>query len=851
MMMIRKTFFSGLLATVGFASAVSAVSAPSLVITEVMPSNKGFVEDEDGDAPDWVEVFNAGDSSIALKDYCLTDDPKQLEKWNFPDRDLASGEFLVVFASGKDRSETGRPHTNFKLGAKGEYLGLVKLAQLVQEFAPSLPKLGSNQSFGVVFQEGRANLKESGALLEPTPGAPNSDQFALPQVEDTKFSVDRGFYDEPFEVVIRSETSGVQIRYTTDGSVPSEEHGQVYQGPLTVSSTTTLRAIAHAEGFVPSDVDTHTYIFARAVVKQPRRPEGWPRTRPGGGGRGFFGFGGGGNVPMDYAMADPSEIDATEDEVVAALKAIPSLSIVTDQAHLLDRGTGIYANPSRRGRDWERPISIELIDPTNEEPGFHWNAGLRIRGGHSRSPYCAKHAFRVYFRKNYGDGKLTYPLFGDEGVDELADVDLRTAQNYSYHYSDDGSQNTMVREVFSRDTQRAFGQPYARSRYYHLYLNGLYWGLYQTQEHTEASYGAHYFGGDEEDYDTMKSSRTGDMATDGDDDAWRHLYETANAIAEEEDPSERLKLYHDLQGLSAAGEVDPEKTVYLDAQNLIDYMLIIFFTGNFDAPISRFMGDRSANNWFALFRRGGRQGFQFFCHDSEHSLASDRGDQINRIGPFTAGQNYRSSNPQWIHQQLMAAVDYRKAFQARAEWALLGEHGPLTYEACLKRVNRRAETVGKAIVAECARWGDYKDQPSYTKSDWEEAINRLREVIPVRVSLVPEQLRQAQRFTLRGLEPAPLFNPVPIPVMHWSGGKKERGFFRLSEGDTVLYTTDGTDPKTTKSRHKATPSQTRSTSLLPAGQMIRAYVPKDNALADQWTELDFDDTEWRNRWRGL
>ncbi|MGY8691284.1 MAG: hypothetical protein ACKVHP_26525, partial [Verrucomicrobiales bacterium] len=92
MMTIRKTLCSSLLATLGLASVVSAVSAHSLVITEVMSSNKGIVQDEDGDASDWVEVFNAGKEPIALKDYCLTDDPKQLEKWNFPDRNLASSE---------------------------------------------------------------------------------------------------------------------------------------------------------------------------------------------------------------------------------------------------------------------------------------------------------------------------------------------------------------------------------------------------------------------------------------------------------------------------------------------------------------------------------------------------------------------------------------------------------------------------------------------------------------------------------------------------------------------------------------------------------------------------------------
>ena len=105
--------------------------------------------------------------------------------------------------------------------------------------------------------------------------------------------------------------------------------------------------------------------------------------------------------------------------------------------------------------------------------------GLRIRGGYSRSNGNPKHAFRLFFRNEYGAGKLEFPLFGDEGVDTFDGFDLRTTQNYSWSFDGSG-QNTFLRDVFSRDVQRELGQPYTRSRYYHLYINGQYWGLYQT-----------------------------------------------------------------------------------------------------------------------------------------------------------------------------------------------------------------------------------------------------------------------------------------------------------------------------------------------------------------------------------
>src|ERR1044072_602144 len=84
-------------------------------------------------------------------------------------------------------------------------------------------------------------------------------------------------------------------------------------------------------------------------------------------------------------------------------------------------------------RSWERPMSLELLDPTNAVPGrFQENGGLRIRGGFSRNTSFFKHSFRVYFRRDLGAGKLNYPLFENEGAEEFETFDLRTSQNYSW-----------------------------------------------------------------------------------------------------------------------------------------------------------------------------------------------------------------------------------------------------------------------------------------------------------------------------------------------------------------------------------------------------------------------------------
>src|SRR5207248_3784018 len=93
------------------------------------------------------------------------------------------------------------------------------------------------------------------------------------------------------------------------------------------------------------------------------------------------------------------------------LLAIPTINIGVDVNDMFGATTGIYTHAGNDTRAWERPASIELINPDGT-PGFQVNAGIRIRGGFSRSSSNPKHAFRLFFRSQYGDSNLDYPLSG-------------------------------------------------------------------------------------------------------------------------------------------------------------------------------------------------------------------------------------------------------------------------------------------------------------------------------------------------------------------------------------------------------------------------------------------------------
>ncbi|MBT45553.1 MAG: hypothetical protein CL922_09095, partial [Deltaproteobacteria bacterium] len=109
-----------------------------------MAVNGSTLADEDGDFSDWIEIGNSGTEPIDLGGWHLTDDETNPTKWTFPgSTPLAGGQSLVVFASGKNRRQWGRPlHTNFALNRSGEFLALVAPdgATLASRFSPYPPR---------------------------------------------------------------------------------------------------------------------------------------------------------------------------------------------------------------------------------------------------------------------------------------------------------------------------------------------------------------------------------------------------------------------------------------------------------------------------------------------------------------------------------------------------------------------------------------------------------------------------------------------------------------------------------------------------------------------------------------
>ncbi len=146
--------------------AFTTAKVNAVVISEFMASNLNTLVDVDGDASDWIELVNDTEVAVELGGWSLSDDAADPAQWIVPDITLGPGEFLVVFASGKDRRDNAQElHTSFRLARGGDFLGLFSPAgDLVSSFAPEYPAQRVDASFGLTMETSTAALVESSSM---------------------------------------------------------------------------------------------------------------------------------------------------------------------------------------------------------------------------------------------------------------------------------------------------------------------------------------------------------------------------------------------------------------------------------------------------------------------------------------------------------------------------------------------------------------------------------------------------------------------------------------------------------------------------------------------------------------
>ncbi|MCC5847821.1 MAG: chitobiase/beta-hexosaminidase C-terminal domain-containing protein [Verrucomicrobia bacterium] len=672
-------------------------------------------------------------------------------------RALETGERLGIedylnIKYGRSSPDSATPplHTNFSISSEGEPLVLTRPDGGIADQIPPqwIPR---DRSYGR-FPDGGEDFAW---FMDPSPGAENTAPAYSAPLPPPTFSHARGFYGQSFHLSLSHADEEAELYFTTDGSEPTESGGTLYTEPIPINATSTIRAAALKPGALPvPEIMTHSYFFLDDVLAQrddpaslgmPENWGSWSATH--------YGF-------TEEVVHDPAYAPLMYD----VMTAVPTLSLVIDMEDMFDDDTGIYANRTRKGVAWERPVSVELIYPDNTRGrNFHINAGLRAQGGASRQvARTPKGSLRLLFKGIYGSTRMNEPFFKNAGsaLEEFNTITLRSEYNNEWlHPNGIGGGNQRargqyVRDPFIRFSQVAMSGSGSRSKHVHLYINGVYWGLYNPSMRIDAAFAASHFGGEREDWD----ARTQNGLRDGNANAW-------NAMQQ----------FIDNADFSNAQDYETFVQEHIDLPQYIDYMIVNLWSGMHDWP---------HNNWNAVRRREPGAGWKFFCWDSERSM---EGLHDNRVDVY-----HHAARP---YDAMRANPEFRLKFADHVHRHMFNG-GELTPERAIARYAALAKTVELAVIAESARWGNYRrdkhqvDGPHelYTRDDqWLLEYHRLvNNYLPQRTGVVLQQFRNA------GLYPQ-----VDAPSFHQHGGALALGEdleITAPEGE-IRYTLDESDPR--------------------------------------------------------
>lgn len=749
------------------AGPVAAADYPvGPLISEFLASNSNTLADENGIFQDWIEIHNPTATTVNLDGWYLTDSALAPTKWKFPAITIPAGGYRVVFASDLNRRNPANPlHTNFKLTADGEYLALVQAdgVTVAWEFAPAFPPQLQNISYGVTRQEAAPSPQ---AYLQyytiPTPGAANNTSN-LGLVPEVQFSAERGYFDTPFTLTLSNSLPGAQIRYTLNGSAPTATSGTVYTAPIPIATSTVVRAAAFLTGYSSRRPETRTYLRLDNVLQQPFNVSGWPNPS--------ISVANGGNKTHDYEM-DPEITGDTARaaELRAGMLAIPTLSIavhVPDMWNPSTGGGGFY-----RGTDVQKPASVELIDPAN--PARNVQADCAIQGhSHDRM----KRSLRLSFSSSFGESKfdstlLTQtPVNPGSGNGRVDDIVLRAGNNRSFARSWFPTQSTYTEDEWYRSTQVAMGGPGSPGSFVHLYINGLYWGLYNPTQRPDGDFAAGLMGGDKDDWFSVNH----DGIRGGDSTRWTYLTGTLSA-----------------KNMAVPANYN-ELREYLDVGAFIDYLLCSWYIGLADWP---------GNNWWGGHSNNPVGPFRFFSWDGETSWG--RGGQSNPTAwvhpSFESSSSAGTTSP--------PALKFWHAARANPDFLMLvadrlHKHisigGALSTQEAATRWDALNLHVRSAMLAESARWGDVMQlQPSRRDVEWQNEVDRTRNLM-THGNVGGTGSTDNSRILRNALRAEGFYPSIDPPAFQQEGGNVAPGYLLAisnpNPGGSIHFTLDGSDPR--------------------------------------------------------
>jgi hypothetical protein len=613
--------------------------------------------DSNGNALEWIELFNNGTQEVNLAGFILRDNGNS---WSFPPAAISAHGFITVYTTGLNHINNQPYHTNFSLKNEGETVSLLDPQnQLMDQI--EYPQQRKDISYG----RQPDGVGEWGYFGSPTQNGSNITQFYNGIAEAPSFSIRAGVFPKPVNLEIAARQDGAEILYTTDGSDPGE-NSAVYQSPINIRSTQPIRAQIRIPGFIPSDIITNTYIISE---------------------------------PLD----------------------IPVMMIAMNRDDLFDRRTGIYSNATQSGTQWERPTSFEYFE-TSGMRLFGVDAGIRIHGGASRNR-AEKKSFKIYFRDEYGPGKLDAHVIPTTMVDEFDSFVLRAGYNDSWVHWDEQERlvATYVSDQLSRNIHEDMGgKIVSHGDYAELYLNTEYWGIYNICERIDSDFLETYTGVKE--WDIIND----DEVVEGNRDEWSQLQRYINTTNFRSDDA-----------------FDGMKNV-VDLEQITSYYILNIYVQNHDWP---------HHNWYAVREKSPQGRWKFVAWDTEDSFGSGASRGSFNLNTFSVARQGSLLGDLFNH--LIQNERYKDYFLQQLEMFL---DTTLSKDHLLLRLDEEMAKIRPVISKEALRWNTNRNLEI-----WEEAGETARTFIRNRNEYVRQFVYQGLGRTQPTVEPTPTPTPTPTP----------------------------------------------------------------------------------------
>ena len=350
----------------------AGIAHADIIINEVMASNGYY---ENGNAWDWVELYNDGKSTADLSGWGFTDSKKDLYKFTFPKgTKLKAGAYLTIWCTGEENKSPGKDkvfYADFKISASGEKL------RLTDKDGAEIQKLEMPEQYGCVSYGKPSGGGDFGFFENPTRGKKNDAKAFARRVAEPEIVTAAGFYEGSVTVEARGE-EGAELRYTTDGETPTKKSKLFPADGLTLKKTTPLRVKAFRDDAVSSATAGGTFFID----------------------------------------------DAPQTAIV---------SLISDDKYLFSQKTGMLAKGTGSTpnyyKELEYPVHIEYFNRDGQQEISQ--TGTMTCSGHS-ARINAQKSIALYARKAWGADRFTFNPFPTRDYESYKSLLLRsTNSDYS------------------------------------------------------------------------------------------------------------------------------------------------------------------------------------------------------------------------------------------------------------------------------------------------------------------------------------------------------------------------------------------------------------------------------------